>query len=415
MEPDSAGYVNLATNLLENQIFSTSTHPPFELNFFRTPGYPFFLALLKYLGVGSPYWVVFWQELLYCFSLWLFYHFSRPLFGKTIASAGLLFLLIEPGSFAFPKFILSEVLFLPFVITGIFLVGHYLKKRDWHYLVLSGFIMGLGVLVRPALLYFPIIIFFTLITFDFRCKKRWLHAGLLLLVVTVTVSPWVVRNQLHFGKPFISGQQSNMFANYHVPIVWETAKGIPFEMGRKIIAKEVKNTIKQQEQWQGQPLSQIEKYNLQQIVALNELSKYPVEYGKQWIVGVLKTMMGTNLSAISYALNFQYDKVSFTQVQELSFINNVYIFLKAQDKLTLLVLMLRGVLTVFAMLGIIAIIKNKHCFGWIMMLANFYFMCLAGPMADSRFRSPVEAFWFVQACFGFIWIMSCWKRYISKG
>jgi len=410
LAPDSSEYIKLATNLLEYHIFSASVSQPFDLNFFRTPGYPFFLAFLEYFSVGSPYWVVFWQELLYCFNAWLFYYFCRPLLGKKITRAGLLFLLIEPGSFFYPKLILSETLFLPFITMGLLLIGLYIKKGGWYYMVLSGFIMGIGILIRPVLLYLPVIIGFTLIFYYYRCKQHWLHVGLLLLTVTLTISPWLIRNLQYSNKMFISGQQSNLLANYHVPYVWESVKGIPFRKGQKIIAHKVDITIKSYEQRQGKTLTKIEMYKVQQDVALNELIKSPVEYFKRWVIGSTKAMVGTSLPLLNFSLNIPRSDVSFDGIQKINFFNKVWGYLKGQDKFTLFFLVFRSTVTMFALLGVLVIFKSKNCFLWVMMLANFYFICSAGPAGLARFRFSIEVFWFIQAYLGFIWVLFCCKR-----
>jgi len=407
LQPDSLEYVNLANNLLEHQVFSKSLHPPFEINFFRTPGYPFFLAILKYLGVGSPYWVVFWQELLYGVSIGCFYFYGQSLFGEKIVQASVLFLLIEPGGLAFPKLILSETLFLPFVTTSLLLIGHYLKKRDCYFLVFSGCILGLGVLIRPALMYLPIIICFTLIAFDYRCKLRWIHSGLLLLTVILIVSPWIARNLHYSNKIFISGQQSNALANYHVPYVWELSKGIPFREGQKVIATEVATVIKQREKQEKIFFSKIERFSIQQDIAIHELLKYPFSYGKQWSVGFFRAMLGTNLTALSDVLKIQYAKVGLSEKPlNVSFSEKLFDFLKELNGLTIIFLILRGVIAVFAILALPVIFKDKNCFRWIIVLANFYFMFAAGPFADSRFRFPIEIFWFAQAGIGFSWLFN---------
>ncbi len=403
LQPDSLEYIHLATNLLEHQIFSSSLQPPFEPNFFRTPGYPFFLATLKYLGVGSPYWVAFWQELLYCFNLWLFYHYGKTLFGKKNARVGLLFLLMEPSGFAYPKIILSEMLFLPFVTMSLLLIGHYLKEKKWYYLVFSGFLMGLGVFARPALLYFPIIVCITLIAFDFSCKKQWQHMLLFLITVILTISPWLVRNSYFSDKVFISGQQSNLLANYHVPYVWKAVKSIPFREGQKIIANKVDVAVRSYEFKQG-GVTKIEAYRIQQDVAFNELVKYPAVYFKQWLIGINKAMAGTSLTVFYQALNIPLSPISFDKIQASNYTNKVWQYLKGQGKFAIFFLLLRGVITIFSLLGVFVVFKSKNCFLWIMMLANFYFICSAGPAGLARFRFPIEVFWFIQAGFGFTWV-----------
>ncbi|MCK5830391.1 MAG: glycosyltransferase family 39 protein [Methylococcales bacterium] len=411
ISPDSPIYLTLADNLLNYQIFSKETIAPFEPDFFRTPGYPFLLAILKYLGATNLYWVVFVQELLYCYCAWIFFRFGLPLFGKKITFLGLLFLLLEPAGFTNSKYILSEVLFLPFLYLGLFLIGFYLKKIDWRYLVLSGFLIGLGILVRPALLYISIIICFTLLAFDFRNKQRWLHVGLLFFTISLTISPWVVRNQQYDDGFFFSGQASNMFANYHVPSIWQSTKGIPFLEGQKIISSKVKSTIQQQEQNLGHEISTIEKFRIQQRLALHELSKYPVEYSKNWILGVLNTMLGTQTTNFFQVLKITNTPLIFEEIKNLNSFGEVWEYFASQNIINLFHLILRVTIAGFALIGILAIIfKHKDCFLWIVMLVNLYFMFIPGPMGYGRFRFPVEVFWFVQSCYGLLWVISFLKK-----
>lgn len=256
---------------------------------------------MGYLGINSPYGVVLCQEILYLLTLWIFNRYGQPVFGRTITRIGLLFLLIEPGGTAYPKLFLSETLFLPFITLALLLIGHYVKKEYFRYILLSGVIFGLGVLIRPSLLYLPIFISLTLIAFNFHSTKRWLHSGLFLLIITLTVTPWIIRNFHHSDSIFISGQQSNVLANYHVPYVWESAKGIPFREGQKIIATKVNAAVKKQEKFKELPLSKIERYKVQQDIAFNELKKYPLEYSERWLVGISKAMFGINLTVLNLA------------------------------------------------------------------------------------------------------------------
>lgn len=412
--PDSHIYIDLAKNLVEHQVFSSSLQPPFNANFFRTPGYPFFLAICEYVGFGKPYWIVFWQEFIYCFTLGLFYRYSLLLFGKKITRISLLFLLIEPGGLAFPMIFYSEALFLPFFILGLLFIGHYLLNFNWYYLIFSGLLMGMGILIRPALQYFPLIIVFSIILFNFRNRQCWLHSGLLLLTVILTVSPWLAHNYHHSGKLFLSGQQNNMFANYHVPRVWSVVKNISFSEGQKIMKNKVNASINQKEKHREYPLTEVEAFGVQKDVAFTELKKYPYAYGKQWIAGSLRAMVGLHLPTLKTALKIPKNAPYLNDIRENTFLSQIWEFLKQQPLHIILFLIIRGIIAVFALLGVIAVINSKNPFLWIVMLANFYFICMAGPMADSRFRFPVESFWFIQACYGLTWMFSYVKTFNRK-
>ena len=52
---DAPGYYQLAINLFQHGVFSSSSAAPFHPDAFRTPGYPLFLALIFFLA-GSSTW-----------------------------------------------------------------------------------------------------------------------------------------------------------------------------------------------------------------------------------------------------------------------------------------------------------------------------------------------------------------------
>jgi len=127
---DSGVYIDLAENLLKHHSFALSSlKPDFEVQsadvpygpqIFRTPGYPVFIAAIKFLGMKSPYWIIFWQEIIYLLAVYIFFKYGLMLFDNGTARAGVIFLMLNPGGIAYPKLILSEILFLPFVFLGLF-------------------------------------------------------------------------------------------------------------------------------------------------------------------------------------------------------------------------------------------------------------------------------------------------------
>ena len=409
---DSALYIKLAENLINNQVFSESTTAPFEAHVFRTPGYPIFLATLTLMGMEGSYWPVFWQELIYGLCIFLFYHYGKRLFDRNIVIAGVIFLLLDPGGLVHPKLIMSEVLFLPFFFLGLFAIGIYLRESRWQSLIAAGFLFGLGALIRPAVLYFPLVIAITLCCFDSRNKKRWLHAGTFMLMFIITISPWLTRNYLHFDKLFMTGQQGNIIAKYHVPIVWDAAKIVPREQGNVLIVKQIEAAVSEQSNIAGRPLSEVEIDEVMQKLAITELAKYPFIYLKQWVFGCIKTMSGPFITQLYDSFGVQSDRVHFYDVirQADSFFEGVWHYFKNLDFVFLINVVATIVMAGFALLGVVNIISQKDCFLWIMMLANFYFICIPGPEGYPRFRFPVSLFWFIQAYLGFRWIAALVQR-----
>jgi len=400
MAIDSPVYLTMSENLLQHHVFSMSSSEPFPPDVFRTPGYPFFLALIQGLGMHSFYWTVFWQELIYLACIALFFVQGRPLFGEKIVRIGVIFLLLEPGGLSYPKQLLSETLFLPFVFCSLLAMGAYMHKARWQPLILSACAAGLGAWVRPAIIYLPLVMTVCVLVFTYKEKRVWLQQGVFLLVFMVMISPWLLRNYNQFGQVIISGQTSNMLAGYHVPITWESAKNEPFEEGFAEVKRLVDQAVEQKSKKLGRPLNQVERYQLQQKFALNELLKYPADYALEWLFGILKTMNGGNATEVYRTLNLRVDRLHYFAIQETNFVKKVGIFLLHQDFLFVLMVFLRVLIGIFALLGVVPIYKSKNAFLWLMLLTNFYFICLPGPMGYARFRFPVEVFWFIQAFYG---------------
>jgi len=412
VDNDSAVYIKLAENLVNNQEFSESSTTPFVAQVFRTPGYPVFLAVLTSLGMEGSYWAVFWQELIYGFCIFLFYHFGKRIFDRNIVIGGVIFLLLDPGGLVHPKLIMSEVLFLPFFFLGLFAIGIYLRESKWQNLIVAGVLFGLGAMVRPAVIYLPLVIAITLCCFDYRNKKRWLHSGLFTLMFIITISPWLIRNYLHFDKVFMSGQQGNIMANYHVPIVWDAANIVPREQGNVLILKQIAAAVSEQSSQIGRPLSEVEIDEVKQKLAIAELTKYPTIYLKQWIFGSIKTMAGPFITQLYDSFGIQSGRVHFYDVirQADSFFEGVWHYFKNLDFVFLINAVATIIMAGLALLGVFNIIRQKDCFLWIIMLANFYFISIPGPEGYPRFRFPVGLFWFIQAYLGFRWIAALVQR-----
>ncbi len=404
--PDSPMYLELAENLIKHHVFSMSATEPFIPHVFRTPGYPVFLAIFKFLGVENPYLIALVQELIYAATIAGFYLLSQGLFDRNMIRGGLIFLLLEPGGLAYPKLLLSEVLFLPTLVFSVLLIGQYLRNNRFRYLLLTGLMMGIGALIRPGMMYLPLVLAITIIIFNIRDLKRWMHVGALVLAFVIVISPWLARNHHYFNKFMLSGIQGYTLANYHVPMVWELFKGMPQAESQNIIQGKVDTEKKQLEKTLGRPASTADVFHLQQKVAVKELLKMPGAYSVAWLYGMLKTMNGPNIIELYDILSINPDRPRLFQIISEQGWTGVFYYLVKTDLLFLLNSILTILMTGLALLGAISILKSKDAFLWVMMLSNFYFIASAGPMGEARFRFPVGLFWFIQAYLGWRFLVA---------
>jgi hypothetical protein len=211
LQPDSTRYLNLAENLREHHTFGlrgpggvmhqsifrlraeSGTLPAADANglrpeSFRTPGYPFFIALIESLG-GNIQTILLIQCFLGAATACLAASIAQSL-GLTASSAFLVGLLwaLHPGLIVFDSTILAESLFNAVLVAGLFLGGR--MPCRWS-LLMAGFILGIATLIRPlGYFYVPA----ALALAWPRIQTKWL--AILLMTMTAGLPPtlWALRN-----------------------------------------------------------------------------------------------------------------------------------------------------------------------------------------------------------------------------
>ncbi len=410
LQPDSPLYLELAAGLVEQGWFSSSPDV-YRPEVFRTPGYPAFLALFQWLGLTGTFWPLLVQELLYVGTVAVFYVGTRALLDVGLARALVLFLLIEPGGIAYPKLILSDTLSLALIVPAIFALGWHLKTKRWSWLIAAGLLLGAAAWVRPAAFLLPVVLAPVLIAAGRFRRDALARAGLLVLTTTLTLSPWLARNQALFGTAYLSGQASNMFTSYHLPYVWEVTRGLPFLDGQREAAAIAEQAVAAAEHERGRPLNAVERLDAQQEAALEVLLQHPGVYAQRWLIGMLKTLLGPGLLDAYAAYGHQPDRVRFSAIEAPSVARRLGIFLAEQDWLVLGEVLLRGLLLGLALIGALVVLRSGNAFLWVIMLFSAYTVAIPGPMGLTRLRFAAEGFLFVQAWLG----LRCAVRLLRRG
>ena len=203
-DPDEVIYTTMADNLL--------TGKGLILNDYRRaafpPLYPAFLAGLRLVGVGSIRGVRLVQAFLGAAScLWLL-GITRLVFSlnqeKTLSAVPLtaaLLMAVYPPHIYYCASLLTETLFVFILLAGIYSLLRSLETGGLSYrLPLAGILLGLGILCRPTLLPFALIIPFWL--WIARPGKAWFVRRMLsfLLPLILVLLPWGIRNYRLFQR-----------------------------------------------------------------------------------------------------------------------------------------------------------------------------------------------------------------------
>lgn len=230
---DTFGYITIAKNLVENKTFSINPVPPLIPNFFRLPGYPFWLAFIYWI-FGSFKPAVFGGILIFTLSAPLMYLIMREVFSEKLAFwAGVIFALEPRMAFSAP-FILSEQIFLPlFLLSIFFTVKLFNSPQNKRYIFIATFLLGFSALTKVLVIYlFPVFITsFFLITWKFYSIKKVLAIlSFSALIFIIVVSPWLLRNRIVLNTWGFSGSTPGVLLYWGHLEILERYLGMPTEL-----------------------------------------------------------------------------------------------------------------------------------------------------------------------------------------
>jgi len=212
--PDSWEYLRMAENLLAGEGLTTveiygrlsddpepaapgSEEEPQGVEkgrIARMPGYPIFLAGVQLVFGPSKLAVRLAQAVLGTVTVALAYVLAQRLFGRAEAVVAGLFVAVYPFFILYSVLILSEVLFIVFMLAALvcLVLAYQRPGRKWS--LLAGLGLGLATLVRASFLPFGVLAAVAWVVLRRFERRALLGAALMLAAFAATMTPWVVRN-----------------------------------------------------------------------------------------------------------------------------------------------------------------------------------------------------------------------------
>jgi len=228
------GYYELSQNIIAGNGFSFDTEPPYRPNPLRPPVWPYVIAGTASVG---GYWLVLVLELLMgslipVFGLVL----SRRIFGKWFGIWTGLLMAIEPYSILLSFILYTETCFIFFFLLSLIHLMRFIDEREVVQGVLAGLILGLAILVKPTVQFFPILIpLFLLIAWRKHLTRGLVAKVLMIGVLALAVMmPWVYRNKVEFGVWGMSAQPAFNLYVYLVPTVLSIDNGTNFQIESEV-------------------------------------------------------------------------------------------------------------------------------------------------------------------------------------
>jgi len=195
---DQSSYDEMATSISEGEGYKLNG----AATAFKVPFYSMFLGGIYYI-FGHKYIIArIIQSIIGTLICIIVYFISKELFGFKIGVLSAFIISIYPPLIKIPSLLLSENLFI-FLLSFILWALFYLKKRNSLIIqILIGVSLGLTILTRGIAIFLPIVIYLILRTFDLERPYR--TAFVVFFFLAITISPWILRNYLIFGRPVLS-------------------------------------------------------------------------------------------------------------------------------------------------------------------------------------------------------------------
>ncbi len=194
---DANEFQSIVKNLINYKVFSSDIQAPFYPTNFRTPIYPFWLAII-YLIFGSFKPAIFIGAFVFAISAPLVYLIAKEIFPEKISFIAAILFAIEPWALFQSGFLVAEQIFMPIFLLSIYLFCRYLKFNNPHYLYWASFSLGITALIRPIALFFiSIFLFLTFFSeLKLSVKSAFKFSALSLFIFVLILSPWLMRNKI---------------------------------------------------------------------------------------------------------------------------------------------------------------------------------------------------------------------------
>ena len=364
MENDSVRYLRISEDFWS--VFFHSN--PNADSFYITPGYPLFLSFFPSENIKL---MIFFQLLLLGASQIILFKLIIRHTSTRVAYIGLTLFILESSTGLESFNLLTETLFNFIFVLFLFLFGDGKNKK--HVLYTSGIVLGIALIVRPVgqILLIPLILMIA-----FRSWRRQVIT--VLLIAVVVSSTWIMRNQVVFGVPQLSGIQSLNLLQYEGAGAFAKENDVTLKE-----AQTEESNLEINQIGEGASIQKVVEYRVDRGIKL--IIENPVGFFKLHLEGAVKILLGPGSANIrKLTSHFLSSEVLSNLVQ-------------------VLIVLMRLVISSLAFIFIFLAIKKRvfipiqfySIVSWILILISS-----GGANAYSRFRVPLIPLEIIFICIG---------------
>jgi len=197
------------------------------------PGYPFIVGIFRLISSTNFIPIIILQIILSSLTcLYIFKIAELLLESKLLALISGMLVAVSVTSIALANGILSETIFFFLFVISMFLYFKGIIKRQSMFLIYSGIIGGIAVLVRSTTIFFPAIIIYIALLIPIGCtsynRKEIIKFSAIAALIMISIPMlWSARNYSKYDTFIISGTGAGAAQNYLAGMVNFTAEDRP--------------------------------------------------------------------------------------------------------------------------------------------------------------------------------------------
>ena len=196
IDRDTWSYVNPAHALVEDHAFALQPSSP-DAAFFRTPGYPVFIAAVFTVAGDRFFPVIVAQVLVHLATAWLVFLIARTMFSERVGVIAGVLVAFDPLQIAFAGTLMSETLATFTLTLAAYALLRLLVVPGTRRALALGVALGVAIHVRPVAYYLPVLLV-PMAAVHIARRASWGLAirsvGCILLPLVLLVGGWQLRN-----------------------------------------------------------------------------------------------------------------------------------------------------------------------------------------------------------------------------
>ncbi len=301
---DSKAYISNAINFYNYNSFSSPNDQ--KITPYYSLGYAFFIGIVyKLFGVQDVF-LIWIQILLVLMTAFLMFRIASFLFNELIGVIAFVLTLLNVGFVTFSQFILTEILLVFLYVLFLERFIYFLKNKNIINLVVSAFILGISVIVKPAAIYFifPLLILLLFIRDNFLQKIRIVVAFSIAFYIPVV--SYMAFNKLNYDNFAVAPLAKENLYFYFLPKVLSEKNNVDLDIQTKLLRNIVIGNKMSDRSW--------DKINK---LFIENLRQDPILFIKIWMKNVIKTFLGlftTNLKVLLEP-NLRGGDISFFKIK----------------------------------------------------------------------------------------------------